>query len=76
MNKQLTENKVTHEQNSSIENCSKIINNLIGKDKQLTKRVQNLENKVKKMEQNSREYAVKIYDVPIKPNKDVLRVKK
>lgn len=72
----LENNKVIKEQNSSIQNCLKIIDSLVSENKQLTKKVADLERRVDDMEQYSRANAVEIQGVPMKANEDVVSVVK
>lgn len=68
--------KHVKEQNVSFEKCLKVIDNLLTENKQLTKKVVDLERRVEEMEQYSRLNAVEIHGIPIQPGEDVIGVVK
>lgn len=77
LSEQLQENTIaTKEQNSSIESCLKIIDNLARENKLLAKKVNDLEQRIDEMEQYSRANSVEIQGIPVQPNEDIVSVVK
>ncbi|XP_046681380.1 uncharacterized protein LOC124368148 [Homalodisca vitripennis] len=77
LSEKLDENtKAVTDQNSSIERCLKIIDDLTQKNIQLQKKVDELEKRVDDMEQYSRLNAVEIHGIPEEKNEDVISIVK
>jgi protein-arginine kinase activator protein McsA len=68
--------KQVQEQKESLGKCLTVIEKLISENKQLNKKVSELEKRVEDMEQYSRSNAVEIHGIPIQPNEDVVNVVK
>lgn len=68
--------KHVKEQNGSLAKCLEVIENLLTENKQLNKKVLDLEKRVEEMEQYSRLNAVEIHGIPIQPNENIVGVVK
>jgi hypothetical protein len=68
--------KHVKEQNSSLGRCLEVIDKLVNENKQLNKKLLDMERRLDEIEQYSRLNAVEIHGIPVQPNEDVIGVVK